>query len=220
MGKSKNRRKKAGGGGRGRRAIVRPSPEEMRTRLAARYSEMPVGECYITEEWRNPLSLGTVCFTRKLPGGARVAAIFLVDLACLGVKDVFVRRFQSGELAGYIDGYFNRFVPCEPALGVKVVTSAVAYARDIGFDPPPEYEDTSAIFVGIDPASCTEEVVLGVDGKPLYIEGPHDDAEAILAKLAEWEAKHPKPLIVTPEDAGKGLVVPPGRGGGLIVVPK
>jgi hypothetical protein len=74
-------------------------------------------------------------------------------------------------------------VPCEPALALKVVQGAREYAGKLGFKPDPDYFYAREIFGTIDAESCDETIEYGDEGKPLYILGPYDDAERVLARL-------------------------------------
>lgn len=186
----------------------------------ADYARRPTGPCFVTSEWRKEAGLATVCFTRELPKDRYLGAIFLVDLGCLGVKDVITNNYAAAELEGFLADYIQEFEPCEPAFAVKVVTSAVDFARAIGFDPSPEYLEAAEIFGDVDPADCDEEVKLGRDGRPFYVAGPHDDVDAVIAKIEAWEAmERARPRIYLPGEPE--IISPHDRGNEpLIIIPK
>ncbi len=56
---------------------------------------MPLQEALITRHWRNTDELTQIIIARRAPMGRIVAAVFLVDLACLGVKNVLADVFSS-----------------------------------------------------------------------------------------------------------------------------
>ena len=75
-----------------------------------------------------------------------------------------------------------------PACLVKIATGAVEYAQSFGFRPHPDYRHAAMLLAGIDPATCREKFTFGRDGKPLYIQGPHESiaqAAAITQRVQE-----------------------------------
>ena len=98
------------------------------------------------------------------------------------------------------------------------MTTAVDFARSIGFEPPPDYVEAKPIFGDVDPNECSEKVEPGKDGKPFYVAGPHDDVEAVLDKVEAWEraeAERPRiympgePEIISPRDDDEPLIIIP-----------
>jgi hypothetical protein len=69
-------------------------------------------------------------------------------------------------------------VPLE--LGRQIVYGAIGYARELGFEPHPDF-GRAAGYLGAWDGEC--ELTFGRDGKPMYIFGPHDDGEKIIRKL-------------------------------------
>ena len=120
-------------------------------------------------------------------GSAIVACGFLVDVFCLGVKDtngpetmdrrklpVFTRTFFSAW-----PGQATVAAPLD--LARHVVLGAVDYARDLGFEPHPDFAKGAALLG--DWEAGNSDVTFGRDGKPFYINGPRDDTYGNLAKL-------------------------------------
>jgi len=124
--------------------------------------------------------MGQVLVSRALPNGSVAVGVFLLDRLCLGVKDAFGEILPRSE-------YDEKFVrqgesrlevdPVAPALARKLVEEAVAYARDLGFSPHPDYQKARLIFGDIDVSECTEKFEFGKDGKPLFIAGPYDSPQ-------------------------------------------
>jgi len=110
------------------------------------------------------------------------AGVFLLDVYCLGIKDAFFTRVHLSQYeGGFLDRVFaeTRREPLEPGCARKLVEDAVAYARGLGFAPHEDYKHACRVLGGIDPRTCTRSFQFGHDGKPLYIQGPHDsDAKA------------------------------------------
>jgi hypothetical protein len=76
----------------------------------------------------------------------------------------------------------------EPEYAVKLVENAVAYAKDLGFNPHKDYRLVKKIFGSIDPSVCPSEFEYGKDGKRFYMSGPNQteaDSNKIVHTLNE-----------------------------------
>jgi hypothetical protein len=110
---------------------------------------------------------------------------YLVDVWCLGVKNVF--RIESEErhkLPEFTDSYFWPYD--QPPLAAPIdlarhlVFGAVAYARELGFEPNPNFAEYAS---HLGPWEGHSDITFGLDGKPTYIQGPHDDTAQIMQTL-------------------------------------
>ena len=103
--------------------------------------------------------------------------VFLLDVLCLGVKDAFYTRVSSAEydssVLEQIISATNRKPPDPPAAR-KLVESAVAYAQNLGLAPHPDYKQGCRVFGGIKASDSNATFAFGKDGKPFYVQGPHD----------------------------------------------
>ena len=68
-------------------------------------------------------------------------------------------------------------------LAAKIIREAIAYAKELGFRPDPDYRDAMPILGDADPDACDTPIPLGKDGKPLFIAGPYDNVGRIMDKL-------------------------------------
>lgn len=124
------------------------------------------------------LGIGHVWFSRRAPDGRYAMAGFLVDAFCLGVKNALYTILEAGKYASALERIFSsseeRFERQHPGCARKLVEGAVAYARDLGFDPHPDYEIAKAILGDVDASACPVRFTFGKDDKPFYVCGPHD----------------------------------------------
>ena len=103
--------------------------------------------------------------------------VFLLDVFCLGVKDAFYTRVS---LVEYDSSVLERIIPTanrkplDPPTARKLVEDAVAYAQNLGLAPHPDYKQGCRVFGGIKSSDSTVTFVFGKDGKPFYVQGPHD----------------------------------------------
>jgi hypothetical protein len=138
----------------------------------------PVHECLVPDNLFE-LGMGNVVFSRKTQGGRILAAVFLLDVFCLGVKDALTRSVSEGEYRSLVQ-HITRDAPLEsmpPSCLRKLVEETEAYARDLGFSPHPDYRVAREIFGDVDKSACPMSFQLGKDGKPFYISGPRDTPE-------------------------------------------
>ena len=138
------------------------------------------------------LGIGNVLVARFRASGLVEMGVFLVDVFCLGVKDAFYTRADETEYdSEMLDDIMppeNR-TPIDPPSARKLVEGAVAYAKDLGFNPHPDYKKASRVFGGINPADSTASFPYGQNGKPFYVQGPHDSFQLCLRILKQLRAR-------------------------------
>ena len=110
---------------------------------------------------------------------------YLVDTYCLGVKNAMGPLFMdSNQLRTYVTRFFEPFeggsIEAPIELAQYLVWGALAYARDLGFEPHHDFAST-ADHLGV--ANGTNPIRFGCDGVPLYVAGPYDNAGEIMRKL-------------------------------------
>ena len=136
---------------------------------------------------------GYLLVSRFKADGRVESGFFLLDMFCLGVKDAGFHCFYS--MADYRESLVDRLFPDEdpvrmtPAAARKLAEDAVSYARGLGFSPGADYKKASRVFGGITTADCDEEFMFGKDGKPFYIQGPHDSPARVERILRVLEAR-------------------------------
>jgi hypothetical protein len=64
--------------------------------------------------------------------------------------------------------------PTEPEKALKIIEGAISFAAAAGFRPHKNYSNIALLFSDIDASLCEEEFTYGHEGKPLFIQGPHD----------------------------------------------
>ncbi|MBP2323685.1 hypothetical protein JOF56_004070 [Kibdelosporangium banguiense] len=129
--------------------------------------------------------LAAILMARQERGSRATVCGFLLDVYCLGVKnaigpvsmpssavDDFRRKFFSGHSEPPVT------IPID--LAQNLVHGAAAYARDLGFEPHPDFTDT-APHLGT-PATLTP-IRFGRDGKPFYVSGPYDNPQSVVRTL-------------------------------------
>jgi hypothetical protein len=149
--------------------------------------------CWISPGWSGSApsertgrsGLVTVLVARDRGGSTAGVCFYLVDTWCLGLKDAAgPQSMDRRRLGGFIQQIFSSWdepavqVPLE--LGRQIVYGAIGYARELGFEPHPDFGRTAG-YLGEWNEEC--ELTFGRDGKPMYISGPYDDGEEIIRTL-------------------------------------
>lgn len=158
-----------------KKALAVRDPRDLTARIE-RSAAAPIVHCCTTNVlWDEGMS--NVLVSRALNSGRIAFTAFLVDMYCLGVKDV---TFDIVSRRNYDWRVYNKLlrdyevVNLEPDAARKLVEGAVEYAAQIGLSPHRDYLKGMRIFGDIDAVSCTEEFTYGKDGKPFFVAGPHD----------------------------------------------
>ena len=135
-------------------------------------------ECSISGSDSAAEGMATVLFARRAPDGNIAAVVYLLDLYCLGVKDLS-SGLRSPEQYSEMSSNFKtqrRMKTAEPGLARGLVEASVAYAASCGFSPHVDYPKSFPLWGSIEAESVEGLYEFGVDGKPRYINGPFDDA--------------------------------------------
>lgn len=123
---------------------------------------------------------------------------FLVDTGCLGVKDAFYKvLYDETALEELKEDMFHE--GCEEksgAWGRRFVEAAIQYAQRLGFGPHRDFKKAARVFGGTNAKDCDESFAFGQNGKPFYMQGPHDSYKkaqkviSILTKRCGEEGFH------------------------------
>ena len=159
------------------KALAGRDPRDLAVRIE-KAVDAPILHCCTTDDLSRH-GIASVLVSRELNSGNVAFVVFLVDMYCLGVKDVI---FQITPRSRYDQLLREKLFPeerrlsaLEPAAARKLVEGAVAYARQWGLPPHRDYTRAARIFGNIDASSCSREFIYGKNGKPCFIAGPHDN---------------------------------------------
>lgn len=157
-------------------ALIQPSQALLHAR------EYPIFGTWIMEGWQE-MGLAPVIVARQQEPDKIMFGVYMVDIYCLGIKDVFTKT-------DYALNRFNRDLPnlfsgnpekCSVELAHEVIYGGLEYGAKLGFEPHPDYYKQHADLM-LDPPDAhprLDHVAFGKDGKPLYVTGPFDDKQKI-----------------------------------------
>ncbi len=170
-----------------RRAIATVASKSPR-QILRESGQWPLLECLVSENWQDTTQLTQIVVARQAPDGQVAAGVFLIDLACLGVKDGFARLFPSRreyerQLRSRIEER-QAMKKADLNLAAKIIREATHYAAELGFRPHPDSADAMLVLGEANPDACDVPIPLGgPEGKPLYVAGPYDNVQAIMNRL-------------------------------------
>jgi hypothetical protein len=145
-----------------------------------------------------PEGLVSVLVARAHRYGKVSACGYLTDVWCLGVKDTLGPRVVAEtELPGFLELYYQGYAPAPVAVPIELarqlVWGAIGYARELGFEPAADFDSVSA---HLGPMAEPGAIKFGRDGRPVFVQGPNDDAASILETLGRTVGEGNFELVV------------------------
>ncbi|MBI3242242.1 MAG: hypothetical protein HYZ49_08120 [Chloroflexi bacterium] len=149
----------------------------------------PIEGCWAQKDWQSGEGgLAVVVVARRQPNGNIVFGNYLVDVLCLGLKDTYCNadipasEFRHDALP-HIYRSAGPPMSISPALAHEIVYGGIEYAAKFGFQPQRDFRDSQWVLDPPETHPRSGKVEFGKDGKPLFISGPYDNAEAIVRQL-------------------------------------
>jgi len=148
----------------------------------------PLEGCWASSDWTES-GLAVIVIARRQPDGNIVFGTYLVDYFCLGLKNTYCNAdIPPGKFRrDYLPEMFSSTGPpveISPALAHEIIYGGIEYAAQFGFRPQADFKYSRYVLDPPDAHPRTGEVEFGHEGKPLYMQGPYDNADAILRQLA------------------------------------
>ncbi len=143
-------------------------------------------ECLINEGWEEN-GMATITVSKQMAGGNFIIGFYLLDYFCLGVKNTSYKfNLNKHEYDEFIEMLYSRNGPAvrhDTAFVHNLIFGALDYAEELGFPPNKDFKITEYL---LNPDLISDEIddlEFGKDGKPLFIQGPSDNAAKILGIL-------------------------------------
>jgi hypothetical protein len=163
-----------------------PSSPQAILRRARTY---PIYECLISDNWNKKDSKGLVevLIARKQPDDNICFGVYLIDVYCLGLKNTFANtdfsrsRYQS-EIRNKIFRA-GKPVECSIELAQQMIYQSIEYAEQFGFEPQKDFMLSQYLLTPRGELEEPYDLTFGKDGKPFFINGPHDNVPRILRQL-------------------------------------
>ena len=120
-------------------------------------------------------------------GGKYTFANILVDRLCLGIKNSFANcNLTEEELYKMIDMIDNHHAPTievTPTYFHNLIYGAIDYASELGIEPPKDFYLAEYVLNPDLVDDGIDEIEMGYNGKPLYIQGLYDNYRKIISAL-------------------------------------
>lgn len=146
------------------------------------------GKTQEDEELDNEGSGYAIVTIARIAGFNRLeVCTYLVDIWCLGVKDVSgMRKVNPTTYKDFVDFAYKKFFDGTEKISLEmaqaIVLGSVDYAAKLGLQP---HKDFAAVRAHLGTWSGEPILNFGKDGKPFYMNGPYDDPMKILKILRE-----------------------------------
>jgi hypothetical protein len=124
--------------------------------------------------WEN--GMGQVIISQKNTQDDIAVGNYLIDTYCLGIKDCFVLSMNAYDYQNFLDhtmGLCGEMELVEPSYAKTLIIKAAEYAKQSGLKPHSDFVKARNFLRGI-PIDETQTFTFGKDGKPFYIQGPHE----------------------------------------------
>jgi hypothetical protein len=167
--------------------------ETVQTSLPARIlrgAQAPIQHCLLTEDLFE-IGMGTLILARGATPHLLASGSFLLDVFCLGIKDVTFGTFEHDEFAMYVEATDagSPLVSITPSNARKLLRDLAAWSQSIGFPPHRDFAAVERIFGDVSADASGADFQFGRDGKPIYIPGPFESATLIRRRI-ELLQKH------------------------------
>ncbi|MBW2000493.1 MAG: hypothetical protein JRJ29_21365 [Deltaproteobacteria bacterium] len=130
----------------------------------------PLFSCLINEGWEEG-RIASVFVIREAPTGL-VLACFVVDLAGVGLKDVWgnygLARLDIEEIKSRAAQRETSLIPCDLSRASTIIYGGIAWAKKWRFKLPSEYKIWLRLLEPVDESGVDVEL-FGEDGKPLLM---------------------------------------------------
>jgi hypothetical protein len=162
--------------------------EELDASLPARVqraAQAPIQACFLTESLLDG-GMGTLVLARGATPHYVAMAAFLLDVFCLGIKDVTFELVEGEAFDMYVDAMHaaSPMVPVDPGRARRLMRELAAWSQSIGFPPHRDFAAVERMFGDVVMDATELAFPFGRDGKPFYIPGPSDTRSLIRQRVA------------------------------------
>jgi hypothetical protein len=151
-----------------------------------RAAHAPIQHCFLTESVFD-IGMGTLVLARGATPHHIALSSFLIDVFCLGIKDVIFQSVESEVFEMYMEATDagSPMVSVDPSYARKLLRDLAAWSQSIGFAPHRDFAVVERIFGDMSADASDAVFRFGRDGKPVYIPGPNDTAPLIQRRIEQ-----------------------------------
>lgn len=147
-------------------------------------SQAPIQQCLLNELLFDD-GIGTLILARGSSEHSVTVGSFLIDVFCLGIKDVMFRSLDREEFETYVDmmDASSPLVPVEPSYARKLLRDLAQWSQSIGLAPHRDFAVVEPLFGEVRADASNAVFSFGCDGKPLYIPGPSESPSVVRRRI-------------------------------------
>ena len=149
-----------------------------------RAAGMPIQHCFLTESLFD-IGMGNLVVARGATPHHLAFSSFLIDVFCLGIKDVTFESMEGEVFDLYLDvmDAASPMAPADPSYARKLLCDLAAWSRSIGFAPHRDFAAVEPVFGDVNANASGAVFRFGRDGRPVYIPGPNDAASVVQRRI-------------------------------------
>ena len=153
-----------------------------------RAAHAPIQHCFLTESVFD-LGMGTLVLARGATPHHIAFSSFLIDMFCLGIKDVMFESVESEVFEMYMDAtdVGSPMVSVDPSYARKLLRDLAAWSQSIGFAPHRDFAVVERMFGDVSADASDATFRFGRDGKPFYIPGPSETAPLVRRRIEQLQ---------------------------------
>ena len=153
-----------------------------------RAAHAPVQHCFLTESVFD-IGMGTLVLARGATHHHIALSSFLIDVFCLGIKDVMFESVESEVFEMYMEATDagSPMISVDPSYARKLLRELAVWSQSIGFTPHRDFVAVERIFGDVSAEASDAVFRFGRDGKPVYIPGPTDTAPLIRRRIEQLQ---------------------------------
>ena len=153
-----------------------------------RAAHAPLQHCFLTESVFD-IGMGTLVLARGATPHHISLSSFLIDVFCLGIKDVMFESVESEVFEMYMDATDagSPMVSVDPSYARKLLRDLAAWSQSIGFAPHRDFAAVERMFGDVSADASDAVFQFGSDGKPVYIPGPSETAPLIRRRIGQLQ---------------------------------
>jgi hypothetical protein len=153
-----------------------------------RAADAPIQHCFLTESVFE-IGMGTLVLARGATPHHLAFSSFLIDVFCLGIKDVMFELVEREAFEMYMNvtDAGSPMVSVDPSYARKLLRDLSAWSKSIGFAPHRDFAAVERMFGEVSADASDAVFRFGRDGKPFYIPGPIDTAPQIQRRIAHLQ---------------------------------
>jgi hypothetical protein len=131
--------------------------------------------------------MGTLVLARGATSLHVALSSFLIDVFCLGIKDVMFESVEGEVFEGYMEASdaASPMVAVDPSYARKLLRDLAAWSQSIGFAPHRDFAAVERIFGEVNADASDAVFRFGCAGKPVYIRGPSESAHVIQRRIEQ-----------------------------------